>query len=431
MSASPDASNPVPPEFKPSGVSPAGARLALDQGRIEQALKSAEDARLGAPTSRAMKALWLALEQDIAERLVGLAKKAQEQGDHGAGARWLGLLLRLDPSVAERAERSYARRLSVQAGPPGSADGGPGAGPNAEDAPRAESRRRVVGRAQSPGLARLAAAPDSARAGTDSGADLSSGVAGVIPAPPNGALRGEDPGLSSTVGAHGAAGVPPQVTGRFLADDIGEVLLVDAGELWLSAGPDPRALPLELPAAPPGACLRLTRGTADNGAAPFQAWQRSSPRRPWGAQIVQSGTVMEFGPTGRPWVRLLPRFAEAGQGTAALLLAFERGIQAGQAASLLWLGGAVYLGRTERCLLRAGTLADEHRLEYLDGQLEITGPGPLIARNSAAAALMSRHTAPVGPLLRLPLPVRERLDFELGSRRPAFWMRFEPWEDQR
>lgn len=432
MSAPPEAQSPAGAERSPALPTPAEARSALEQGRIESALGAVEAARLGPPSSRALRALWLAIEQDIAAYLVELAMAAQHQGDHGAGARWLGLLLRLDPAVAERAEGSYARRLGAPQQAPGAPSkqplNSPGRGPQLSAVPDPTPVPRQAQR----GPRQPAAAPNADEASPESNTGRSTGLAKVIP--PLGRSAAEAPAGPALGGARNTEPdvrrAAPAILGRLLADDIGEVLLVAAPQLWLGAGEPPGALPVQLPAAPLGAGLWIERSPDPAGPGRLSAWKRPAVHQPWRREPLQAGTTLELGPGERPWARLQPRFdPQAGEG-AALLLGFERGLLAGHALGLLWLGGPAWIGRGARCLLRASSLVEEHSLELQGECLLLCGPGPLRGRNPAASALVAGQAPGAQVRLQLPFPIRERLDFELGSRRPAFWLRFEPWEVQ-
>jgi hypothetical protein len=222
----------------------------------------------------------------------------------------------------------------------------------------------------------------------------------------------------------------PAILGRLLADDIGELLLVAAPQLWLAAGEPPGALPVQLPAAPAGAGFWIERSADPPQPERLVAWKRPAVHRPWTGEPVQAGTALELGPAERPWARLQPRFESHAGERPALLLGFERGLLAGHALGLLWLGGPAWIGRGARCLLRASSLVEEHFLELQGEGLLLGGPGPLRGRNPAASALVAAQAPGAEARLRLPFPIRERLDFELGARRPAFWLRFEPWEVQ-
>lgn len=371
----------MPSENSVPAPSPSEARALLSEQRFEEALELCREVRAGPPGSRALRALWAAFEQDLAEALLARSRAAQSAAQAGAAARWLGMLERLDPSLAERAERSWARRLAA-ATPPAAA---------------AAQRAPLGAAAPLPpaGPAQPAAAERQ----------------GARPSAPAGAAQ--EPGRER----------PAARVARLLADDLGEWLLVEAEQLWfVSTEAGPGRLPLEFPGLGPDRQLCILRSPG----AGFLAYERLGAEGRWAPLgALHSGLPLGLWTRARPSLRLLPRWAP-GEGPACLTLAFERGVRAGQAQGLIWLCAEVPVGPGPGCPLRAPSLSAEHRLGLEQGRLRLRGPGPLRWLGSGAG-----QPDPAAPdLLESAFPPARRLEFELGAGRPPLWVRIEPLETQ-
>jgi hypothetical protein len=369
--------------------------------RFEEALGVCQAVRRTPPESRALRALWAAFEQDFAEALLERSRAAQAAAEPALAARWLGLLERLDPGLAQRAERSWVRRLAAAAAaaPQGSASGAAGRGdlkaPSGLRGPASNAAQPPHGGRRDPG-------------------------SGPIPRPDRRVTPKASP-WSAELPDEASAPGPPARLARLLADDLGEWLLVAAQRLWFRGAEQEQALPVDLPGLEPGQELCLLRGSR----AGFLAFERRSSNAPWTALgSLEPGLALSLGTAARPSLRLLPRWLSEAVEPPCLALSFERGVAAGEAQGLIWLSGELCFGASAGNLLRASSLASAHRFQFDGDSLSLCGPGPIRRLGPPGQPPEDR----LQELFRCPFPPPQRFEFELGGGRPPLWMRLEPLE---
>lgn len=399
-----------PDETVPMPV-PGEARALLGAGRFEEALGLCHAVRRSPPDSRALRALWAAFEQDLAEALLARSRAAQSAAEAGVAARWLGMLERLDPELAQRAERSWVRRLAAAAQALGRPAGAAAPGPLSA---AGDTGFRPGGGEPGAGcMAHAGSGPIQMPSGTPPAMALPGPLPGPLASPQS------PPSAAALPGGAGGPGTAPALA-RLLADDLGEWLLVAAERLWFAPGEPLGSLPLDLPGLGAGQELCITRASR----AGFLAFERRGPSSPWAPLgALDPGLALSLGPRARPTLRLLPRWL-AGTEAPCLALSFERGVVAGEAQGLVWLGGELSFGAAAGNLLRAPSLASAHRFQFDGDSLSLCGPGPIRRLGPPGQPPEDR----LQELFRCPFPPPQRFEFELGGGRPPLWMRLEPLE---